>query len=173
MMNIKFLLLSVFTISILFTSCEDEQKYSSVDDNETEQDIDPVFKDGYNDATFLAESDDARIARARDSAQAEINYFTEALAAHPNDSNYVFLVKSGYTQNDTVEHMWSEVQGFSEGNFLCILIDQPYWIRDLYPGERISIPLLEVGDWILYDYVADAQFGNFLSRQNKDAEVIR
>jgi len=167
-MNIKTLSLSLFTFALLFASCEDSVEYDSFEDIEDVPNFDEVFNDGFKDATFLAESDDARIARAKDSAQAQIDYFIEALAAHPNDTNYVFIVKSGFTQSDTVEHMWSEVQGFSDNNFQCILIDQPYWIKNLNPGQFLNIPKADVGDWVLYDYVVDAQIGNFLSRQNSN-----
>lgn len=59
-----------------------------------------------------------------------------------------FANDSGADDEPTVEHMWITDIQFDGDTVAGTLLNQPQWVTTVAPGDDVSIPLDEIGDWM-------------------------
>jgi len=105
------------------------------------------------DSTFLA---------LKDTAQKYIGVFIDSLKTHGRDNvNYSFSIKSDFVENGIHEHMWSQVF-LSDKNILKgVFIDSPFKLKNIKTGDKVTIKLSDVEDWIMEDLKRNTKKGYF------------
>lgn len=101
--------------------------------------------------------------KAKELAQREIQYFIEFLSSHPYEENglFVYSVKSKFSEDDIVEHMWSQVFKYEDGYFIGKLANQPYNLSNIKLDDEVKIKREDVEDFVLVDYLINARTGGF------------
>lgn len=93
-----------------------------------------------DDATFLA---------LKDTAQKHLPQFIAALAK--KEAGLKFIIKSDFVDKGTTEHMWSQIGEYRDGKFNGIFIDSAFNVKNINPGDRVSIDKKRVEDWAIYN----------------------
>ncbi len=105
---------------------------------------------------------DAKFLALKDSAQKHLSQFIDSLAKHGADrNNYAFSVKTDFVEKGVHEHMWSQVFLLKNGSFEGIFIDSPFDIKNIKPGDKVSIKKDAVEDWIIENIRTGQQTGYF------------
>ncbi|WP_448700009.1 DUF2314 domain-containing protein [Mucilaginibacter sp. AW1-3] len=105
-----------------------------------------------NDSTFLA---------LKDTAQSYLNVFIDSIRIHGTNKKFRFAVKSDFVENNTHEHMWSQVNQYHNGKFEGVFIDSAYQIKNIKPGDAVVIPESAIEDWSIYDLKRNVRIGDF------------
>lgn len=106
--------------------------------------------------------DDSVFLALKDTAQAHIKEFTDSLKLHVTDAdNYHFIVKSDYLDGDKHEHMWSEVHAFNNNLLEGILIDSPFYLKNIKLEDKVKVKLNDVEDWVIYDKPHNRKVGDY------------
>jgi len=105
------------------------------------------------DSTFLA---------LKDTAQKYISVFIDSLKQHGRDNvNYSFSIKSDFVENGVHEHMWSQVF-LSDKNLLRgVFIDSPFKLKNIKKGDKVTVKLSDVEDWLMEDLKRNTKKGYF------------
>lgn len=106
--------------------------------------------------------DDPELARFKDTAQKKIHYLIEFMNEHRGDTtNFKYFVKSGFSEHETTEHMWSEVTAYEKGYFIGLLANDPQAIKNIKDRDSVRVRKQDVEDWRLMDYLTNTQVGGF------------
>jgi uncharacterized protein YegJ (DUF2314 family) len=89
------------------------------------------------------------LAKAAEEAQRRLPEFVSALGQRKKGD--VFAIKARFTEGETVEWMWVKVQQLTDTGFEGRLDNNPGEIQRLKAGDRVSVMLDEVVDWIIKD----------------------
>lgn len=88
-----------------------------------------------------------------------------------SDEEWRFLVKIGVVVDDAEndsqrEHLWFELISAKDTAITGVLLNQPYWIKDLNEGDINMYELSDLTDWIIYgpegSYTADTIYELYL-----------
>ena len=114
-----------------------------------------IYREGKPPVSAVKDSD-PELAAATQKAMAELPTFiaecTKELAKAPNQRTLMLSVKSIFVaSNGQKEHMWSEVTGFKDGVFSCVLGNEPVYVTNVKQGDAVEIKQSEVEDWIIMD----------------------
>lgn len=105
-----------------------------------------------DDSTFLA---------LKDTAQSYLNVFIDSIKVHGANKKFRFAVKSDFVENNIHEHMWSKVNQYRDGKFEGVFIDSAYQIKNVKPGDAVTIPETSIEDWSIYDSKRNVRIGDF------------
>ena len=141
---------------LFFTSCEQKQKDKRIIDKE-------------KNITGLP-TNDKRFLELKDTAQKHIAEFIEAFQKNRNDTNYYFIIKSDYVENETHEHMWASPIGYRNGLFKCIFTDSAYNLTNVYPGDTVVVMSKDIEDWVIFDNYKGTKKGSFSEKYLKGEE---
>jgi uncharacterized protein YegJ (DUF2314 family) len=116
-------------------------------------------------------NDDKIFLALKDTAQAHIQEFTCSLKLHAADAdNYNFIVKSDFADGEKHEHMWSQINVL-QGNLLAgILIDSPFYLKNIKLNDRVKVKLNEVEDWVIYDTPHNRKVGDYSAEYLKSKQ---
>lgn len=132
---------------LLFASCQQKQKDKRIIDKE-------------KNITGLP-TNDKRFLELKDTAQKHMAEFIEAFQKNRRDTNYYFIIKSDYVENETHEHMWASPIAFRNGLFKCIFTDSAYNITNIYPGDTVVVMTKDIEDWVIFDNYTKTKKGSF------------
>jgi uncharacterized protein YegJ (DUF2314 family) len=106
--------------------------------------------------------DDSIFLALKDTAQYHLKEFTDSLKLHGNDAdNYHFIVKSDFADGEKHEHMWSQVNSLESGSLGGVLIDSPFYLKNIKLNDRVKIKLGDVEDWVIYDKPHNRKVGDY------------
>lgn len=106
--------------------------------------------------------DDSIFLALKDTAQHHIKEFTDSLKLHVTDAdNYNFIVKSDYLDGEKHEHMWSEVHAFNNNLLEGVMIDSPFYLKNIKLNDRVKVKLDDVEDWVIYDKPHNRKVGDY------------
>ncbi len=86
-------------------------------------------------------------------ARIRFSYFESLLRQFEGREGWRFLVKLGYAidgSEDSREHLWFEVHGYSDGRIDATLLNQPYHIDDMLAGDRGHHDVELLSDWAIF-----------------------
>jgi uncharacterized protein YegJ (DUF2314 family) len=100
--------------------------------------------------TFVA-NDDKALAAASERARASFKYFWRELSWERRrivPGLGISAVKLAFRDGETVEHMWLGDVTFDGREVGGVLLNRPNWLTTVKPGDAVSAPLGELGDWM-------------------------
>ncbi|MFN8290959.1 MAG: DUF2314 domain-containing protein [Chitinophagaceae bacterium] len=107
------------------------------------------------------EKDDPEFLRLKDTAQKYLPEFITSLKEHAADTNYLYMIKSDYTQESVHEHMWSAPFRAGNSRFSALFSDSAYDITNVRPGDTVEVKFTDVEDWFIIDKVNGTRRGYF------------
>lgn len=104
---------------------------------------------GTTDSIVGASSGDTEMTAARTRARkaffAQETHFRGGLEFKEH-----LLVKAPFVQGDQTEYMWVEVVKWGAKEVEGILTSDPFYVKKLHAGSRVTVPLEDIYDYILY-----------------------
>ncbi len=94
---------------------------------------------------------DADMAAAGEQARASFRYFWRELAWERRrivPGLALASVKAPFADGENVEHMWVGEVDFDGRDIYGELLNAPNQLRNVHQGDRVKLPLAEVGDWM-------------------------
>jgi uncharacterized protein YegJ (DUF2314 family) len=104
---------------------------------------------GSTDSIVGAKSGDAELALARERARKAF-FAQEAYFRHGLPLKEHLLVKAPFSEGGQTEYMWVEVTTWHEKEVEGILTNDPYYVKRLHDGSRVTVALGDVYDYIFY-----------------------
>ena len=97
-------------------------------------------------------SDDALMNSAIQRAQETLPLFIVAFQS-PKPTQTYFSIKAKFPYGDAgaAEHIWLGDISFTEEKFEGVLENEPIYIHNLKIGERITVKITDVTDWMIID----------------------
>lgn len=113
--------------------------------------------------TVVNLKDDDKIFLAlKDTAQYHLKEFTQSLKLHGTDvDNFNFIVKSDFADGEKHEHMWSEVNALENGFLEGVIIDSPFYLKNIKLNDKVKVKLGDVEDWVIYDKPHNRKVGDY------------
>lgn len=74
-----------------------------------------------------------------------------------------YTVKFPLTQNGATEHIWLQLVGIGDGNFIGLLADVPVNGNKYKMGDRMTVAEADVEDWMIKD--GNVIYGGYTTRQ--------
>ncbi|MCX6953087.1 MAG: DUF2314 domain-containing protein [Verrucomicrobia bacterium] len=104
---------------------------------------------GSKDVISQVASGDPEMAAARTRAREKF-FAQEARFRTGLAFNEHLLVKGAFRQDDHTEYMWVEVSKWGPKHVEGLLTSDPYYIKTLHSGSKVTVPFDEIFDYILY-----------------------
>jgi uncharacterized protein YegJ (DUF2314 family) len=150
----KNILACLSIISIFTFSCN---LIANPKPNQTDWDKKNVRDLNINDTAYLF---------AVKTAQDNISLFIK-LALDKKNNGFDFYIKSKFTEEGHVEHMWSIVKDVHEDSFEATIDNEPKYLTTVKYKQIVSVPKTSVEDWIIYDKDS-VILGNFIKHSLKE-----
>lgn len=147
MMKKKIIGLLLILIGFGFSCNQNKEKVKLIDEN-----------------TFEVGSDNEKIKLAIKEAQKSLDFFISEFTEHSKDTNYWFIAKTKFESNNYVEHMWITTIEYNQNSFKGILIDEPYWAKQVKLGDTIEVLRENIEDWSITNEVKDIHQGSFTEK---------
>ncbi len=93
----------------------------------------------------LADASDPELAAAAQEARRRWPEFAAAFQARRGEAH---SVKAPFVEGEHVEHMWIAVEEISDTHVTGTLGNDPQYILSLKEGQRVSVPVEQVEDWL-------------------------
>lgn len=109
--------------------------------------MDQLF--GSTDSIVQAKRGDTQLAeasaRARESLFAREAFFRAGLPFKEH-----LLVKAPFQEGEHTEYMWVEVVKWREAAVEGVLTSDPYYVKKIHPGSKVTVPFADIYDYIYY-----------------------
>lgn len=99
-------------------------------------------------------------------AQENIDLFIK-LAKDKKNNGFEFYIKSKFSENDQVEHMWCVVKNVIKDSFEAIIDNEPKNLTSVKYKQLVSVQKKSVEDWIIYDKDS-VILGNFIKQSLRE-----
>lgn len=107
-----------------------------------------------------AEVDDPELAAIQKKAQARLAALAGELRPEP-PAGTLLAVKGMFTADDgRVEWMWVEVKRWDGGKMTGILTNDPFYVKTLHEGDKVSVEQAQVADYVFKRRGAAAEGGD-------------
>jgi uncharacterized protein YegJ (DUF2314 family) len=111
--------------------------------------------------------DDPRFKAAEAEARRRWPEFVTALSRR--EPNVAYAVKAKFTDGDTTEWMWMQVESVSGDTITGVLDNVPVDVHNVKQGDRVTKKLADIDDWIVGRNGSAAQ-GGFTSKVLRQIE---
>lgn len=126
---------------------------------------DTIYRDGQPPVSMVEDGDpemEAAMQKAKDSIQ-------EFITALEEPGEKLFSIKVGLpTPDDSVEHIWVDIESYKEGVFQGELGNNPLNLPDRKLGDLIEVKMEKVEDWIIMD--GEKKVGGYTAKLLQERE---
>lgn len=113
-----------------------------------------------NKNTSLRVNDDPELIAAKQEAQNKLPLFIDKFSNNTNPE-LSFSVKTQFSYNGQVEHMWISVAKIKDNVFIGNLDVDPVWIKNLKQNDIVSVKAEDIEDWIIFENYKSDCIGGF------------
>lgn len=103
-----------------------------------------------SNGVYSVADDDGAMEEAMSTARSTIGTFVERINRPPATQSAASL-KVRFEEHGNVEHIWLADVGHKDGVFTGSVANDPVHITSVKAGDRVSIPLARVTDWMAID----------------------
>lgn len=107
---------------------------------------DVTQKNGPGD-TYTVNSDDAEMNKATEKAKQTLYQFDLALKIK-TDSQNNFSLKVRFPIKDGGEQLWIDDIYIENGNYIGVVGNRPYWVKEIKLGDTIKVNKPDISDWM-------------------------
>lgn len=119
--------------------------------NATEGYIESFFNKQQENTGLMFYKMNKETARMAYNAKNAFGYFANIFNVEENNEDFRFLAKFGvHYEEDKSEHIWFEMNNITEENIQGVLINQPYFIKDMTEGTCYNLDFEDLTEWVIY-----------------------
>ena len=117
-----------------------------------------------NNGVIFLNANNSDVTKAKERALNKIDYFINSL----NNSDYIYDIKTSFEDDEYIEHMWINVNLYSDGKFYGILVNEPEFVSNYKNGDSVIVLKENVEDWVILDKDFNIIDGDFLEKILKE-----
>ena len=118
--------------------------------------------------------DDEVLQSYQEKAAEGIAYLIDFMNDHEKDDElFQYAVKVKFEEDGNAEHMWVQVNEFSEGYFIGKLANKPSTMKLIKYGDPVNVLKADVEDWVLRDLLTNTKVGGFSSQYIRNVKQNR
>ena len=119
--------------------------------NTSEEYIESFFKEHEEATGLMFYKTNSETARMAYNAKNTFGYFSNIFHIEQSNEDFRFLAKFGVSYEEgKSEHMWFEMQNITEDFIQGILINEPYFIKDMSEGNSYHLDFDNLTEWVIY-----------------------
>jgi uncharacterized protein YegJ (DUF2314 family) len=99
-------------------------------------------------------------------AQENIDLFIK-LVEDKKNNGFEFYIKSKFSENDHIEHMWCVVKNVFNDSFEAQIDNEPKYLTSVKYKQKVLVQKKSVEDWIIFDKDS-VVLGNFIKQSLRE-----